>query len=210
MNRPNIILFLTDQLRQDALGCYGNAICETPNLDRLAGEGTAFDFAYTTSPVCSPARASLLTGRYPHNHGVMINTHIARGVVPGPVSGHPHLLRSAAGRRLRPGLRRQVARAPGAGARAVRLPPARHTEGGAAGEAGDDAVHRLPGWPTAGMRGARRAQGAVLLVALHRSGHRIHPRAGGRRGAVLPAHRLPGSPLRQRRAGAVCFTVRSG
>ena len=86
MSRPNIILFLTDQLRQDALGCYGNAICKTPNLDRLAGEGTAFDYAYTTSPVCSPARASLLTGRYPHNHGVMINTHIApawcRGLSP--------------------------------------------------------------------------------------------------------------------------------
>ena len=77
MNRPNIILFMTDQLRQDVLGGYGNAICKTPNLDRLAGEGTAFDFAYTTSPVCSPARASLLTGLYPHNHGVMLNTHIA-------------------------------------------------------------------------------------------------------------------------------------
>ena len=77
VNRPNIILFMTDQLRQDALGCYGNTICQTPNLDRLAGESAAFDFAYTTSPVCSPARASLLTGRYPHNHGVMLNTHIA-------------------------------------------------------------------------------------------------------------------------------------
>lgn len=77
MNRPNVILFMTDQLRQDALGCYGNTICRTPNLDRLAGEGAVFDGAYTTSPVCSPARASLLTGRYPHNHGVLLNTHIA-------------------------------------------------------------------------------------------------------------------------------------
>ena len=86
MSRPNIILFLTDQLRQDALGCYGNAICRTPNLDRLAAEATVFDYAYTTSPVCSPARASLLTGMYPHNHGVMINTHIGpawcRGLSP--------------------------------------------------------------------------------------------------------------------------------
>ena len=86
MNRPNIILFMTDQLRQDALGCYGNRICQTPNLDRLAAEGATFDSAYTTSPVCSPARASLLTGLYPHNHGVMINTHIApawcRGLAP--------------------------------------------------------------------------------------------------------------------------------
>ena len=57
---PNIVLFLTDQLRRDALGCYGNEICQTPNLDRLAEEGVRFDQAYTTSPVCSPARASLM------------------------------------------------------------------------------------------------------------------------------------------------------
>ncbi len=84
--RPNIVLFLVDQLRRDALGCYGNTICRTPNLDRLAAEGVLFDHAFTTSPVCSPARASLLSGLYPHNHGVMINTHIApawnRGLSP--------------------------------------------------------------------------------------------------------------------------------
>ena len=74
---PNIVLFLTDQLRRDALGCYGNEICQTPNLDQLAEEGVRFDQAYTTSPVCSPARASLMSGLYPHNHGVMLNTHIA-------------------------------------------------------------------------------------------------------------------------------------
>ena len=74
---PNIVLFMTDQLRRDALGCYGNEICKTPNLDRLAAEGTRFDQAYTVSPVCSPSRASLMSGLYPHNHGVMINTHIA-------------------------------------------------------------------------------------------------------------------------------------
>lgn len=73
---PNIVMFLTDQLRRDALGCYGNEICQTPYLDQLAEEGIRFDQAYTTSPVCSPARASLMTGLYPHNHGVMINTHI--------------------------------------------------------------------------------------------------------------------------------------
>ena len=83
---PNIVLFLTDQLRRDSLGCYGNEICRTPHIDRLAREGIQFDQAYTTSPVCSPARASLLSGLYPHNHGVMINTHIApawsRGLAP--------------------------------------------------------------------------------------------------------------------------------
>ena len=98
MKRPNIILFMTDQLRQDALGCYGNEICRTPNLDRLAGAGTVFDSAYTTSPVCSPARASLLSGLYPHNHGVLLNTHIApawcRGLSPD-IATFSSLLRDA-------------------------------------------------------------------------------------------------------------------
>ena len=75
--RPNIVFFMTDQLRRDALGCYGNTICQTPNLDRLAATGRRFDHAYTVSPVCSPARASIMTGTYPHNNGVMLNTHIA-------------------------------------------------------------------------------------------------------------------------------------
>ncbi|MEM7531161.1 MAG: sulfatase-like hydrolase/transferase [Chloroflexota bacterium] len=84
--RPNIILFMTDQLRRDALGCYGNEICQTPNLDKLATQGACFENAFTTSPVCSPSRASLMTGLYPHNNGVMLNTHIApawnRGLSP--------------------------------------------------------------------------------------------------------------------------------
>ena len=75
--KPNIVLFMTDQLRRDALGCYGNKICKTPNLDQLAAQGVRFDQAYTVSPICSASRSSLLSGLYPHNHGVMINTHIA-------------------------------------------------------------------------------------------------------------------------------------
>jgi len=81
--QPNIVLFMTDQLRRDALRCYGNRICQTPNLDQLAEQGVCFDNAFTVSPVCSPARASLLTGLYPHNHGVMLNTHIAPAWSPG-------------------------------------------------------------------------------------------------------------------------------
>ena len=76
-DQPNIVLFMTDQLRADALGCYGNTICPTPNLDRFAASGRRFDSAFTTSPVCSPSRASLMTGQYPHNHGVILNTHIS-------------------------------------------------------------------------------------------------------------------------------------
>lgn len=85
-DQPNIVLFLTDQLRADALGCYGNTICPTPNLDRFAANGMLFDNAFTTSPACSPSRASLMTGNYSHNHGVLLNTHIdpafSRGLDP--------------------------------------------------------------------------------------------------------------------------------
>ncbi len=63
--RPNILWLCTDQQRFDSLGGYGNPYVETPNLDRLAAEGVQFDHAYAQSPVCTPSRASFLTGRYP-------------------------------------------------------------------------------------------------------------------------------------------------
>jgi choline-sulfatase len=65
----NILLFMTDQQRWDALGCVGGWV-ETPKLDLLAAEGVRFANAYSNSPVCVPARVSLATGRYPHNTGV--------------------------------------------------------------------------------------------------------------------------------------------
>jgi len=71
--KKNIVLILTDQLRADILSCYGGAICQTPALDKLASESVVFDRAYTPLAVCSPARASLMTGQYPHNHGVASN-----------------------------------------------------------------------------------------------------------------------------------------
>lgn len=64
-NRPNILWICSDQQRFDSLGCYGNRFVETPNLDRLAATGTLFEHAYAQSPVCTPSRASFLTGRYP-------------------------------------------------------------------------------------------------------------------------------------------------
>jgi len=70
---PNLVFVFADQLRAEATGCAGNEQVRTPNLDRLADEGVYFPNAYTTDPVCSPARASILTGRYPHNHGVVAN-----------------------------------------------------------------------------------------------------------------------------------------
>lgn len=62
--RPNIIFYFSDQQRWDTMGCYGQKLPVTPNLDRLAAEGTVFENAYTCQPVCGPARACLQTGLY--------------------------------------------------------------------------------------------------------------------------------------------------
>ena len=63
--KPNIIFFLVDDLGWSDVGCYGSVFHETPNIDRLAKEGIRFDNAYSTCHVCSPSRASILTGKYP-------------------------------------------------------------------------------------------------------------------------------------------------
>ena len=65
----NILFLMTDQQRWDAMGCSGGWV-NTPNLDRIAGQGVRFSSAVTTSPLCVPARVTLATGRYPHNNGV--------------------------------------------------------------------------------------------------------------------------------------------
>lgn len=64
-SRPNVLLFVTDQQRYDSLCCYGNPYVDTPNLDKFARTGVLFERAYCQSPVCTPSRASFLTGRYP-------------------------------------------------------------------------------------------------------------------------------------------------
>jgi len=70
---PNILFLMADEYRHDALGVAGHKIVKTPNLDRLARQGVRFTQAYTASPVCSPSRATLFTGRYPQIHGVVRN-----------------------------------------------------------------------------------------------------------------------------------------
>jgi arylsulfatase A-like enzyme len=67
--RPNVILITTDQQRKDSLGCYGSDFVHTPNLDRLAREGVQFERSYCTSPVCTPSRASIYSGKYVSKHG---------------------------------------------------------------------------------------------------------------------------------------------
>lgn len=66
----NIIFILVDDLGWKDLGCYGSSYYETPRIDRLAQEGVRFTDAYSASPVCSPTRASILTGKYPARHGI--------------------------------------------------------------------------------------------------------------------------------------------
>ena len=76
-NKPdvgnNILFLMTDQQRIDTLGCYGNTSGHTPNLDALAARGTVFERAYTPTAICTPARASLLTGQHPFEHGLLSN-----------------------------------------------------------------------------------------------------------------------------------------
>jgi N-acetylglucosamine-6-sulfatase len=71
--RRNIVFILVDDLRWDDLGCTGNTVVRTPNIDRIAREGVTFREAFATTPLCSPSRASILTGVYPHTHGIIDN-----------------------------------------------------------------------------------------------------------------------------------------
>ena len=71
--RPNILIYFTDQQRADTCGCFGQPLDVTPNLDRLAAEGIAFDQAFTPQPVCGPFRAVLQTGRYATDTGCFRN-----------------------------------------------------------------------------------------------------------------------------------------
>src|SRR5687767_5804994 len=65
--RPNFVIMIADDMAWDDCGPYGNRAVRTPNIDRLASQGMRFDRAILTCSSCSPSRASILTGRYPHN-----------------------------------------------------------------------------------------------------------------------------------------------
>ena len=68
--RPNILLLMTDQQRFDSLGCYGSKAVKTPHLDRLAQQGARYERCYSNATICTPARASLMTGKPVPGHGV--------------------------------------------------------------------------------------------------------------------------------------------
>lgn len=71
--QPNILLIIADQQRADTVGFSGKTACRTPNVDRLARQGIAFDLAVTPCPLCGPARAAIFTGQYPHQVDMMRN-----------------------------------------------------------------------------------------------------------------------------------------
>jgi len=71
--QPNIVFILSDNIRYDCLGVTGHPFIQTPALDRLAGEGLLFENAFNTTSLCSPSRASFLTGAYARSHGVLNN-----------------------------------------------------------------------------------------------------------------------------------------
>lgn len=71
-SKPNILFLMTDQQFGDAMSCrMGNQFIHTPNMDKLAEQGTLFSRAYCPHPLCVPCRSSMITGRYPHELGIM-------------------------------------------------------------------------------------------------------------------------------------------
>ena len=74
MTRPNILLFMPDQMHRETIGPGG--LCRTPNFDAVAREGAVFSHAFTPTPICTPARASTVTGLLPHQHTLLHNSHM--------------------------------------------------------------------------------------------------------------------------------------
>ena len=90
---PNIVMVLVDDLRWDELGVSGHPYAETPAIDRIAGEGAMFTNAFHAVPLCSPNRASLLTGQYPSMHGIIDN--VARDRASHRLRTFPRVLQSS-------------------------------------------------------------------------------------------------------------------
>src|SRR2546423_10269852 len=92
MQPKNLLIIMSDQHSRMRMGCYGDPIVKTPNLDRLAHAGTRFDACWTRSPVCIPARAAFATGKHTHEIRLSDNADPHDGSVPSL----PHRLHYAA------------------------------------------------------------------------------------------------------------------
>ena len=109
MTRPNLLLFMPDQLRADAVGTFGSTMAQTPHIDALAAAGTRFDQAFVQHTVCSQSRISMFTGWYPHVNGHRTLTHLLRPHEPNVFkqlrdSGYHVALAGARGDMLGPGV----------------------------------------------------------------------------------------------------------
>ncbi|MFE2373650.1 sulfatase-like hydrolase/transferase [Streptomyces sp. NPDC059398] len=139
VQRPNFVFFIPDQLRADAVGAFGNPHVRTPHLDALAARGTRFDNAYVQHPVCSPSRASFLTGWYPHTAGHRTLTHLIRPDEPNLLrtlkeSGYHVVWPGLRGDTFAPGVTELSVDAHGFGVRPTVLPELPHIESWPGGE----------------------------------------------------------------------------
>src|SRR4029453_18001985 len=71
-SRPNILFIMTDAHAAHAMSCYGSVVNRTPNMDRIANEGMRFDRCFVVNSICTPSRATILTGKYSHLNGVPV------------------------------------------------------------------------------------------------------------------------------------------
>lgn len=98
MTRPNLLYIHSDQHNPYVTGCYGDPLVQTPNMDRLAQDGTLFTNVYCTSPICVPSRMSMLSGQHPYQNEVWTNNHTLDSSIPtlahsmGAVGYHPLLV----------------------------------------------------------------------------------------------------------------------
>ena len=94
-SRPNIVFIITDDQRWDSLGVTGHPAAKTPNIDRLAREGVLFENFFCATPLCSPSRASFLTGLYPHRHRVINNDRPGLDAISHTLPTFPRILRES-------------------------------------------------------------------------------------------------------------------
>ena len=92
---PNIIFILVDDMRWDQMGISGHPFARTPNIDRIGKEGVMFTNAFVCTPLCSPSRASFLTGQYPHKHRIINNDRNGLSFISHKLVTFPQLLRRA-------------------------------------------------------------------------------------------------------------------
>ncbi|MGH9627283.1 MAG: sulfatase-like hydrolase/transferase, partial [Bryobacteraceae bacterium] len=92
--RPNILFVMTDDQRYDAMSCAGNKFLKTPSMDRIAEGGVRFGNAFVTNALCSPSRATIVTGLYSHAHGVTTNSGASHRLRPDQIT-FPMLLQKA-------------------------------------------------------------------------------------------------------------------